>query len=953
MLIHASEDKLMPPLDLPELVIATLKRLIRPERSRPILAVAWLALSVCTPMLGQLPSPVTDSEPYATTGTGTSKFIGYGIAFHLLNWSTGGSGCLVQLEGSNDNVTFATMFPAAQNCSSSGSATVTAAFRYARVHVTALPSGPVTVAYSGTIVNASNPNFGVAGMPVVQGFLSQYQVSTSAIYVSVVNGGNLGTDACAAINYALANSFFQGQTVVVDLQGDQPCKSNPFAQVSGNNVCTGDVIIGAGANYHLQGSSSWVIPTHCHVIFSNQAKMDGVEAGSIVSACLMGDVTCGGVPFTSGIALACFGPAGLCVDSGPNPSIQFDSVIIGGTFDCRFQNLCIGIQNNDAQENSGVFGSAIIGWGHGGIGLDIGCNNTSGVCGTSGTTATTSAANSTYEHLQINNQVVPAGSSCLTGAVGIRVNSGFTSLTSPPNTSLPRKLSDVTVDNGGCPIVSRPHEGIQIGGGDGILLSAIHVETMANAAVDIGQVTINIGGSPSALPTTAVTIEELSCATLGSGSCVVISNSSPVPNNVVIHNISVSGAANVINDLNNTMIPTTSGFGAVSQYVTDLNGNVLSDSSYTNPPVLGTPNVIHGSQVFYSNSYSYKTTLEPASTPTPTAPVVVNLPSASGTLATTLDTVGNPAASKVFALGNMNFLTFGDSTSTATGSGINLVTMTDGPLNSGTGAVLNVQTGSGSNAIPLSIGSTLTGSLKQPAVSITPTWNGTAAVDAALFINASGTDTANSLLIDAQFGSTSEWKADKSGNVTQAGNLNLASASLVELGADTTISRAGQSVLEIGPGGGGSTGFVKTAQSLTLTSDFSTTSTSLAQIPGLTITLPSFATNWGFNCDLVITQITGTAGDQIGVQTPTNAPTSMAAGGFVGSVGTGAVSGSLGTSTQSLATFTSAGGTRYAAHIGGGLAGASASGTVFQIVVSTGNSSHTIIVSAGSSCWFY
>lgn len=63
----------------------------------------------------------------------------------------------------------------------------------------------------------------------------------------------------------------------------------------------------------------------------------------------------------------------------------------------------------------------------------------------------------------------------------------------------------------------------------------------------------------------------------------------------------------------------------------------------------------------------------------------------------TLDQIASPAAAKVFVLGNANFLTLGDSTSSATSTN-NLLTVTDGANNTGTGAVVKVVSASGSLA---------------------------------------------------------------------------------------------------------------------------------------------------------------------------------------------------------------------------------------------------------------
>lgn len=84
---------------------------------------------------------------------------------------------------------------------------------------------------------------------------------------------------------------------------------------------------------------------------------------------------------------------------------------------------------------------------------------------------------------------------------------------------------------------------------------------------------------------------------------------------------------------------------------------------------------------------------------------------------------------------------------------------------------LLVQTVAGSTAIPLTVQNSLTGSQTLAALRITPTWNTSGVVDAALLINPTNTGSgAASLLIDAQLGGTSQWNVDKAGDSTQLGS---------------------------------------------------------------------------------------------------------------------------------------------------------------------------------------
>lgn len=95
---------------------------------------------------------------------------------------------------------------------------------------------------------------------------------------------------------------------------------------------------------------------------------------------------------------------------------------------------------------------------------------------------------------------------------------------------------------------------------------------------------------------------------------------------------------------------------------------------------------------------------------------------------------------------------------------------TTAATSTGTPYILKTTTLIGSTATPLNVANSLNGSQTLPALSITPTWNTTGVVDAALFVNVTNTASGTgSLLADFQIGSTSEYKIDKAGNSTQLG----------------------------------------------------------------------------------------------------------------------------------------------------------------------------------------
>jgi hypothetical protein len=162
------------------------------------------------------------------------------------------------------------------------------------------------------------------------------------------------------------------------------------------------------------------------------------------------------------------------------------------------------------------------------------------------------------------------------------------------------------------------------------------------------------------------------------------------------------------------------------------------------------------------------------------------------------------------------------------------------------------------------------------------------------------------------------------------------------------------------------TAFIKTAQTLAVTgADVTcgtggtlTPCTSLTTITGLSVTLPSSVQNWTFSCDLIVSQATAAAANTIGVQTATNASTSLAASGVAytaAAVATSAAfSGVSSTVAQNIVTFTpGATGTKLPVHVSGTIEGASASGTVFNLQVLTGSGADLLTISRGSFCTIF
>jgi hypothetical protein len=99
-----------------------------------------------------------------------------------------------------------------------------------------------------------------------------------------------------------------------------------------------------------------------------------------------------------------------------------------------------------------------------------------------------------------------------------------------------------------------------------------------------------------------------------------------------------------------------------------------------------------------------------------------------------------------------------------------------GPSTGGTAlqqTLFQVNTISGSTAVPVTISNSLTGSQTLPALYLNPTWNTSGQVDAGILMNVTNTSSGNaSKLIDLQVGGTSQFSVDKSGNMTAANSFS-------------------------------------------------------------------------------------------------------------------------------------------------------------------------------------
>jgi hypothetical protein len=125
----------------------------------------------------------------------------------------------------------------------------------------------------------------------------------------------------------------------------------------------------------------------------------------------------------------------------------------------------------------------------------------------------------------------------------------------------------------------------------------------------------------------------------------------------------------------------------------------------------------------------------------------------------------------------------------------------------------------------------------------------------------------------------------------------------------------------------------------------------------MTITLPSAALSWDFDCDGVVGSATGDPANNWNLITATNAPTNTMAS---YSMGTAAAVGAFGATTGNSSTTTfniggtwtlGATGTKFPFHIHARIEGASASGTVVSLQIVDPTVGDLLTIYRGMSCW--
>ena len=432
-------------------------------------------------------------------------------------------------------------------------------------------AGIYAMVISGAELQAGQAGGQITGSSSLGGTVTQtgtnaFGTSIAKVFVSAVADGLSG---CAKINDVATNYVaLPGQSLIVDLTGDQACGTAPIPASFANEI---DVI--GAATYHVYGTGQWLLPTKTR-IFGNGATTNPPNGtkGFVIQACNNStQAYCGGSSgspnsFASNSPLVCLGSC-----SGSANLQAYDIQFWHGYIDCNYVSGCVAGMNYYAEEQSGFFFTTFAGWGNGGVGLDIGHATGTGAAGSGG--------NSMYEGLNLIN-TSPNLAACTPSAVGIRVNMGGIAAGGP------KFIKGVTVVNTMCAQLSTPvypNDDIQIAGAD-VALEDVHTETYGRAGVNVGVVTM--GGSDQAIGAQSIKLDTINSSVVkaaGATDVIRLSSGATVAA-IEVANVAAEApnpATNTLNDQRNVVIP-SSATARVAHYTTDQNGAVVADSSGVN-----------------------------------------------------------------------------------------------------------------------------------------------------------------------------------------------------------------------------------------------------------------------------------------------------------------------------------------------------------------------------------
>jgi hypothetical protein len=450
---------------------------------------------------------------------------------------------------------------------------------------------------------------GTPGEPVISSSSTGPLVNSSAWLDATAFAGTGTHDSCDKISQALTQAS-AGQ--VVDARGftgTQACATNPIPSTAQSALLLGPAI------FQLQ--ATWVVPLRFTILgIGWDANPPTGVGATTLQACSAIAGNCTAVfPPAPGGPLLCWGAGGSCSSaSGP----IFDSNVEKITLDCKGVFGCIGAQDFNAEEGSGLRHVKIENWANGGRGLEISGSNFSGNVGVTNNSPTVtgsgftsdllnsqiqfasqagvnyivSAVNSAGTQLTLASNyngttnastaliensagaqngsftdlyfVVLSSSTCTTSAVAILQNTGSASNEGP------KFIREVTLVNA-CSS-NNPTNAIEISG-TGTAIEDVHAcEAFTNCiaiGLDANTSDINVWNSWS------------SAISAASSSEVLISNAHTTTNIGLygIRCVSPNLPTNIIKDQVNSNTITTASEAQIAMYVIGPSGNVITSSS--------------------------------------------------------------------------------------------------------------------------------------------------------------------------------------------------------------------------------------------------------------------------------------------------------------------------------------------------------------------------------------
>jgi hypothetical protein len=324
-----------------------------------------------------------------------------------------------------------------------------------------------------------------AGNPIVYSTGVPAGTSASTSYIDAYLATS-GTDICARINTAWGMVLGQTPTgttppnvnsVTVDARGftgSWTCESSPFTPSGTSLLPNGVLLLG---NAIITTSVTWFVPSHTSLI--------GIGGGntSVGSGYGVNTVIRAADPFPSGPVLQM---GANSTKGGP----WFGIIIRNLTVDCNAQPGCIGIFNNEAEENSMVEQVQI--WDAPSYGLHVSAANSSD------TTHPGATNSGPYRNIEIA-YTSNCGSAC-NAAIGLQVDGPGTQISGSSIARSIREFNDITVT------------GHATGYLTGAAVVIFGVSTaFTNSHIEYAQTGIAIGNVSSTSPCTFGTI---------SGNCV-------------------------------------------------------------------------------------------------------------------------------------------------------------------------------------------------------------------------------------------------------------------------------------------------------------------------------------------------------------------------------------------------------------------------------------------------